>query len=241
LLTSASLGGKAVLGAMVPAVWRPLNSTELLLNKPPSAAGWPDLQRSTAQVKDWRVEEKPEGVLLHAEVDYRVNERNSFQIDYAYRVTHDGVLHVDYTVRPKVEAPYLPFVGMRATMATPLTKLRWLGLGPIDNWPNESAAAQLGVWTQGPPEGEAPGMKQARWADLLGSDGTGPRVEHAGYISLDPHAPRHGRHPVGCARAAQQMAARRTGQPAAHQWRAAGGRLHRGSGRRALGGLGAQR
>jgi len=189
LLISASLGGKAVLGAMVPAVWRQLNSTELLLNKPPSAAGWPDLQRYTAQVKDWRVEEQPDGVLLRATVDYRVNERNSFQIDYTYRISGDGVLHVDYTVRPKVEAPYLPFVGMRATMAAPLAKLHWLGLGPLDNWPNESAAAQLGVWTQGPPEGEAPGMKQARWADLLGSDGTGPRVEHAGYISLDPRAP----------------------------------------------------
>jgi beta-galactosidase len=154
LLTSASLGGKAVLGAMVPAVWRPLNSTELLLNKPPSAAGWPDLQRYTAQVKDWRVEEKPDGVLLHAEVDYRVNERNSFQIDYAYRISGDGVLHVDYTVRPKVEAPYLPFVGMRATMAAPLAKLRWLGLGPLDNWPNESAAAG---WAFGPK-----GLRKAR-------------------------------------------------------------------------------
>ena len=45
------------------------------------------------------------------------------------------MLRVGYTVRPRVEFPWLPEIGMEFETAAGLDNLRWLGLGPLDVYP----------------------------------------------------------------------------------------------------------
>jgi beta-galactosidase len=125
------------------------------------------------------------GVRIDAEAEHTVNEKNSFSVSYVYRVGRDGVLRVEYTVRPRVEFPWLPEIGMEFETAAGLDNLRWLGLGPLDAYPNEKDRAHSGRVRGRADSDTAKGTKATRWAELTSGQGAGVRVEGSPYIRLE--------------------------------------------------------
>jgi beta-galactosidase len=84
-----------------------------------------------------------------------------------------------------VEFPWLPEIGMEFETAAGLDNLRWLGLGPLDAYPNERTAPILGVYAGRTDSGTAKGTKAIRWAELTSAPGSGFRVEGAPYMRVE--------------------------------------------------------
>jgi beta-galactosidase len=179
-LVSAGSAGKAAITALRPTIWRPYNKTEEYLVKPDVRAQIPDLNAYNANVTSWAV--TPDGA-IKAVVTYAIDDKNHFQVAYDYAVTADGSLSVKYVVTPEVTAPWLPYVGMTATTAPELKRVRWLGLGPYDAFPNEKAASYLGIWPG------AAGTKATRWIDVTDASGKGLHIVNDGYMGTDADKP----------------------------------------------------
>ncbi len=183
-LISASAGPDKIVSGSRFTIWRPLGDNDVLnLRTPPAAVA--DLNKYTMSVKNWKVTEEASGVRIDAEAEHTVNEKNSFTVAYTYRVGHDGVLRVDYTVKPRVEFAWLPEIGVELGTPAGLDNLRWLGLGPLDAYPNERTAPILGVYAGRTDSDTAKGMKAIRWAELTSAQGSGFRVEGAPYIRME--------------------------------------------------------
>lgn len=188
LLDSASMKGEPRLAGTKPTIWRPMNESERIIIK--SEGGLqdlPDLNAFRATVGDWKVTEVGETVQIDAEVEYVVDDRNRFSVSYQYEVRPTGALHVRYAIRPEVEAKWLPFAGIEVQLAPGLDRLRWLGLGPLDAYPNEKAAADLGVWNL--PLGREDGMKAIRWAEIRNAAAAGLRFRQDGYVNFQASEP----------------------------------------------------
>ena len=183
-LISASAGTAKVISGSRFTIWRPLGPSDVLTQRmPPDAV--PDLNKYSVSVKSWKVTEEDSGIRIDAEAEHTVNEKNSFSVAYTYRVGRDGALRVEYTVKPHVEFPWLPEIGMEFETAAGLDNLRWLGLGPLDAYPNERTAPILGVYAGRTDSETAKGMKATRWAELTSEQGSGFHVEGAAYIRLE--------------------------------------------------------
>jgi beta-galactosidase len=183
-LISASAGTAKVVSGSRFTIWRPLGANDVLTQRTPANAV-PDLNQYSVAVKSWKVTTEDSGVRIDAEAEHTVNEKNSFSVAYTYRVGRDGVLRVEYTVRPRVEFPWLPEIGMEFETAAGLDNLRWLGLGPLDAYPNERTAPIFGVYAGRTDSETAKGTKATRWAELTSGQGSGLRVEGAPYVRLE--------------------------------------------------------
>ena len=180
-LLSASNGAVKLITGSRFTIWRPLgaNDVVLLRNRPADL----DLNKYTTAVKSWKVTESASGVRIEAEAEHTVNEKNGFAVSYVYEVGRDGVLRVRYSVRPRVEIPWLPEIGMEFETAAGLDNLRWLGLGPLDAYPNEKSAPILGVYAGGAGSDTVKGTKSARWAEVSSDQRAGvPR----GRLAIHP-------------------------------------------------------
>jgi beta-galactosidase len=183
-LISASAGAAKVISGSHFTIWRPLGANDVLtLRIPPDSV--PDLNKYSVAVKNWKVTSEDSGIRIAAEAEHTVNGKNSFSVAYTYRVGRDGVLRVAYTVKPHVEFPWLPEIGMEFETAEGLDNLRWLGLGPLDAYPNEKTAPIFGVYAGRIDSQTARGMKAVRWAELTSAPGSGFRVEGADYIRME--------------------------------------------------------
>jgi beta-galactosidase len=183
-LISASAGTAKIISGSRFTIWRPLGANDVLNQRMQSGAV-ADLNKYSVAVNGWKVAEEDSGVRIDADAAYTVNEKNSFSVAYTYRIGRDGALRVEYTVKPRVEFPWLPEIGMEFETAAGLDNLRWLGLGPLDAYPNERTAPIFGVYA-GRTDGEtAKGMKAVRWAEVASALGAGFRVEGAPYIRME--------------------------------------------------------
>ncbi len=98
-----------------------------------------------------------------------------------------GALQVQYVITPHIEFKWLPEVGLRLDPAPGLAAMRWAGLGPIESYPNEHAAARFGVWSARAGTDDATGVKSGvEWAELKPASGPALRITGAPYIELDP-------------------------------------------------------
>jgi len=179
-LGEASYQGAPRIARLQPTLWRTLNHTETLKMTEKRV----DLNAYTASVSQWKVEQGQDHVAIRATVRYTVDASNRFTVDYTYRVNAAGALTVQYSVMPAVQAAWLPHVGMELHTAPGFDRLRWLGLGPLDAYPNMKAAATLGVYAER--IGERPDeqvMKATRWAELGNSAGAAIRVQNDGYLN----------------------------------------------------------
>jgi beta-galactosidase len=184
-LTSAMSKGKRVLTGAQFTLWRPMNSTEqIIVNAEGGEKDLPDLNRYRTVVREWHVSQTAEEVRVEAVADHIVDPKNRFTVSYRYSVHADGNLAIHYSVQPQVQATWLPFVGLTIQTAPELTHLRWLGLGPLDAYPNENVATILGVWSGTLGSGDATGMKATRWAELTEASGSGLRINGAPYIRV---------------------------------------------------------
>jgi beta-galactosidase len=186
-LISASAGGAKLIAGARFTLWRPLGPNDTVLVRT-RLADIPDLNKYKTTVKSWKLAESTTDVRIDVEADNTVNERNSFAVSYVYQIGRDGTLRVHYTVRPRVEFAWLPEIGMEFDTAAGVDKLRWLGLGPLDAYPNERTAPILGVYTGRAGSDTAKGTKATRWAELTSDQGAGVRVEGSPYIRLEGRA-----------------------------------------------------
>jgi beta-galactosidase len=187
-LTSVAWGNRVFIKGAHPSIWRPLSLSEVFIYRrvPPQRPMPPDLDRYETNVKAWNVSESGTGVRIEAEADHRVDEKNWFTARYVYLIDADGSLKVEYSIRPQVELTWVPEAGMEFEVSAELNTLRWLGLGPLDAYPNEKAAAIFGVWSERAGSGGAQGVKaEVTWAELSNAKGAGFRVTGSPFIRLD--------------------------------------------------------
>lgn len=185
-LTSAALRGVPVIAGMRPTIWRPMNSTEqIIVDAEGGVKDLPDLNQYHTVVHSWKVTRFAGEVRIEATANHIVDAKDHFDTSYTYVIRSDGELTVHYSVQPQVQARWLPFVGMTLRTAPEINHLRWLGLGPLDAYPNEKAAAILGVWSQDLSNADANGVKATRWAELTQASGAGVRIAGSPYIRLE--------------------------------------------------------
>jgi len=146
----------------------------------------PDLDQYKTEVERWNVSESRGGVRIEADALHRVDEKNWFTARYVYSIDPDASLRVEYSITAQAELGWVPEVGMEFEVPAELNTLRWLGLGPLDAYPNEKAAAIFGVWSQRAGSSAAQGVKaEVTWAELLDAKGAGLRVTGSPFIRLD--------------------------------------------------------
>jgi hypothetical protein len=187
-LLSASLNSRELIKPATLSIWRPMNLMEVIILKAKSDPNaLPDLNKYQVAVHDWKVDQTPKLIRITGVADYSVNPKNHFTTSYAYDVHADGSLTVQYTVVPTVEATFLPHIELALPLANDLSRMRWLGLGPIDTYPNEHAAGIFGVWSAQQGTDDATGVKTTRWAEFGSAQNTGPtvRIENIAYIHFE--------------------------------------------------------
>jgi beta-galactosidase len=186
-LVALSLTGKPVLTGAAPTVWRPLSFSEYNLDtrggREPARVV--DLSRGTTKAVRFDVQQGAGAVTVTCETETTVDEHNRIAATIVYTVDGRGTLGVDYTLRPAVQRAWLPEAGLALAIPPSFVKLRWLGLGPLDAYPNEKAAATLGVWS--PAGDERLGAKAAvRWAEISDGRGAGLRVTGSPSVRWTP-------------------------------------------------------
>ena len=186
-LVTAAFAGKPFVLGLRPTIWRPLNETERgVLKRENQAPDLPDLNRSTVSVREWRVTPAGDSARIHAVVDHVVDAANRFTVTYDYTIGATGEIDVRYAVAPQVQAKWLPHVGLELQAAPGMDRLRWLGLGPYDAFPNKRAAPALGLWSA--TLGSDAGNKATRWAELTDASGKGVHIANDGYVGFDAAA-----------------------------------------------------
>jgi beta-galactosidase len=106
LISASASGAKTISGSRFT-IWRPLGDNDVLNLRTPAASA-ADLNKYSVSVKSWKLTQDATGVRIDAEAEHTVDAKNSFSVTYAYHVGGDGVLRVEYTVRPRVEFAWLP-------------------------------------------------------------------------------------------------------------------------------------
>jgi beta-galactosidase len=195
-LTSVTFDNRTLINGARISLWRPLSLSEVFLYRrvPPQRPMPADLDQYKTEVKRWNVSESREGVHIEAEADHRVDDKNWFTARYVYVIDRNGSLRIEYSITPHVELGWVPEVGMEFEVGTELNTLRWLGLGPLDSYPNENEAAIFGVWSEQSGSIGAQGVKaEVKWAELLDAKGAGLRVTGGRFIRLDGDGRKHAR------------------------------------------------
>jgi beta-galactosidase len=184
-LVAASLKGKSVMNGAKLTIWRAMNSTEeIIVNAEGGPKDLPDLNNYHTVVHSWKITPSADEVRIYADADHIVGAKDHISVSYTYVIHQDGVLSVHYVVHPRVQARWLPLVGMALHTTPDMSHVRWLGLGPLDAYPNEKAAAILGLWSEDLPKSDATEVKSSRWAELTQTSGVGLHVEGSPYIRL---------------------------------------------------------
>lgn len=189
-LSAVDVDGARLLQDMRPTIWRTPNANDSGLVKGEIRKQIGDLEKFTTRATAWKVTRGTDKVEIDAAADYVADQNNRFTVQYRYTIAADGALTVHYTLKPAVQAPWLPHVGMTFSAPDGMQGLRWLGLGPFDAYPNEHAAPILGVWsgTVGTPE--TAGVKAMRWAELGTGGPKSLKLSGDGYLRTvagDPH------------------------------------------------------
>jgi len=195
-LASATWAKRALINGARATIWRPLSLSEVFFYRgvPPQRPMPPDLDQYTTEIKHWNVSESRDGVRIEAEADHRVNKKNWFTARYVYLIAPEGSLRVEYSITPQVELGWVPEVGMEFEVPAEFNTLRWLGLGPLDSYPNEKAAAIFAVWSERAGSSEVQGVKaEVKWAEIFDAKGVGLRVTGSPSIRFDGDGTKSGR------------------------------------------------
>ncbi len=178
-LASVSANGRRLVHASHITIWRPLEKIESsnYVRRGFDPQTLPELDRYTSRIVAL---EFPGPSRIHAVAEHTVDANNRFRTEQTYEGLPDGSLRVEYTVRPAIRALWIPEVGVELETARELASFRWLGLGPLEAYPNLKEAAIFGLWS-----GDNYGVKaDVRWAELTGKDGAGIRAASCGYVRV---------------------------------------------------------
>lgn len=163
-------------------IWRPGTYAERnRLDKNPVQHDWETfMQGLKPTLKSWKTDESDSGVTLSATVEYREDEKNLVEVDYQYHVGNNGVLTIEYLVRPTLDVEWIPEVGIELDLVDQPLNVTWLGLGPLDSLPNKKAAARFGQWSAPVYSNEASGTKSGvEWLKVTAAEGRGIYVDGA--------------------------------------------------------------
>ena len=169
MLVSASQDDRPVVQGIEPIIWHRLDISDQSIIGKKKLSELPDMSRSIPTIRAWKVDKNSRKASIHAEVDYQIDESNHFSVSYTYTVDCQGVLHVNYQLTPHVQTPYLPLVGMNV-QTVGAERLRWLGLGPHDAYPNKRSAGVLGLWEGKIDSPVAAGMKEVKRIECIGRE-----------------------------------------------------------------------
>jgi len=181
LLVSASRNNIPLISDLRPTIWRKLDQNESAIANSRAVRASPDLNLYTPTATGWTIEENAGEVGLAAKIDCRIDDKNRFAAALGYRVSSDGSLAIRYELRPNVEAPWVPVFGLALTSPPGLGQIHWLGLGPLDAYPNKRAAPILGLWGGAAGGPDVVGTKATRWIERRGPSG-GLRLTSPGYL-----------------------------------------------------------
>ena len=192
LLQSATRKGKTLFTNLMPTLWRPLSTMEENIARRESGlTKLPDLNLCQAHATEWKISESSTEAVLNSLVQCRVDEANSYQIAFTYTIHQTGTLHVHFSIDPRVQVKWIAQAGLAMDAAPELRQMHWLGLGPLDCYPNEKAAGVLGVWGGELGQAETTGNKIIRWVQLTASDHAGFRVDGVRYLRASASRPEH--------------------------------------------------
>jgi beta-galactosidase len=184
-LIAASLKGVPLLSGAKLTIWRPMNSMEqIIVDAEDGPKDLPDLNQYHTVVHSWKVTHSASEVRIDASADHVVDAKDHFEASYTFVVHSDGVLSIHYAVQPQVQARWLPLIGVTLHTSPDMNDLKWLGLGPLDAYPNEKAAAILGVWSENLSKLSSAEVKATRWVELNEPSGAAIRLVGAPYIRL---------------------------------------------------------
>lgn len=187
-LVSAVNKNKSLITDIRPIIYRKPDLCEVTISGGRQVRDGADLNNYTPSVKSWNLKEADDKVIINANVEYKIDDKNRFTTAYRYTIATNGQLNIYYEILPEVQIPWLPIVGMTVQSALELDQIKWLGLGPYDAYPNRQAAAILGVWGGKAGGKETVGNKATRWIERSGSNGKF-RIYNNSYMEHNASAP----------------------------------------------------
>ncbi|KAL6129418.1 hypothetical protein ACLB2K_072768 [Fragaria x ananassa] len=103
------------------------------------------------------------------------------EIDVIYTIFSSGDVVVECNVRPNLNLPPLPRVGVEFHLEKSIDQIKWYGRGPFECYPDRKAAAHVGVYEQKAGDlhvpyivpGECSGRADVRWVTFQNKDGLG--------------------------------------------------------------------
>lgn len=164
-LVSANRNNKALITDLSPVIWHNPDKCESFIPGGRQVREAKNMNQFNPTVENWTVEELTNKVMINARVKYTIDDKNSFITTYRYTIEADTTMHVHYEILTKVAIPWLPVVGMTVKSNPELNKIKWLGLGPYDAYPNKKTAPILGVWDGAAGSPEVTGTKSVRWIE----------------------------------------------------------------------------
>jgi beta-galactosidase len=110
-------------------------------------AGIGKWQRSCRQIN---ADASNEDVRITCVFDYAYESKLCAQTQWTYTVHNSGAVKVDIDVQLNEKLPPLPRVGISLAIAKQdNVQVKWLGLGPFENYPDRKSAARIGQFNLG--------------------------------------------------------------------------------------------
>ena len=119
-------------------------------NDKPVAADWQrlGLRDLALQAGQWSVAQTDSTVTLQVENRYDGLNGCSFRNTVAYTVGPDGSILVNSIILPSASGEILPRVGYKMYLPEGFERMRWLGCGPYESYPDRKDATPVGLYDQ---------------------------------------------------------------------------------------------
>ncbi len=142
LICSYKIEEKELLAEPIrPNFWRPPNDNDFGNKMPERCAVWQNAGKAF-ELKSFKIFEKEnrvETVLFLTKVE------SFFKINY--HISPKGKIEINCDFEPqKEDLPELPRLGLYFKMPNEFQKIKWLGKGPFENYPDRKAAALVGLY-----------------------------------------------------------------------------------------------
>ncbi len=181
-IASISIAGKRLTDRATLVVWRPADYAERNpLDKRERQYDWDTFMQNIApKLLKWEIGESSDAIRITASVEYRADDRNAAIATYTYTITDTGILRVALEVEPKLDAPFIPETGLEFSIGKNLTRLTWLGYGPLNSVAGKTAATRFGWWSFAPTDVLSKGNKWSPdWMRFTVADGASLHIRGA--------------------------------------------------------------
>lgn len=181
-IASIDMVGKRLTDGATLVVWRPVDYGERNpLDKRERQYDWDTFMRNIApKLLKWNLDESADAARITAKVEYRADALNTAIATYTYTITNTGVLRVAFEVEPKLDAPFIPELGLEFSIGKTLSRLTWLGYGPLNSVAGKTAATRFGWWSHAPTDAYAQGNKWSPdWTRLTSTAGASLHIRGA--------------------------------------------------------------